>query len=391
MQSLSLAIQETIQQIIQLKREKRWKEADRFKMILRQKYSTQLFIRKDGTVGWAMMEDEDRSTALSAVIKNTWSLLQHANMDSPTGNSSTYRGNVPLVIATVDTPHYRSRLSTTLRHLSSVTTPTNNHESSSFHPIKTINMLPLHKHPSVGVNRIVFEGWRQILLPSILRQWKSLANVTDEEATTTVQCPIVFIAEDDVRFFSYDASKIIEICTGVLLEENSSELQILSLGHGYAMKKPSRRQRRRAKREEDSFNDENSSDNMGNTSELKLHHQSMEESSLLNHLQSGGKIHGSTFLALRLPTGVESLLDAMERIPYGKRSHFDQFLFHTNHGIPMAFSDPPLVGWAEVEETLTSVGSGCRRKGGGRKEFCPVNCENCEGIQWIYRGYSITG
>lgn len=322
--------------------------------------------------------EENGQTAYRSTVENTWSLLM--NMDSGAGSGSTYRGNTnaPLVIATVDTPQYRSRLSTTLRHLSSSTPANPGNDSSRFHPIQTINMLPLDEYPSVGVNRIVFEGWRQILLPSILQRWESIT-AQDENKAATPPCPIVFIAEDDVRLFSYNASEIIGICTRVLLREENAELQILSLGHGYAAKKQSRRQRRRAKRGVESCHTEK-----GNKSEL--HHQSKEESSLLKHLQLGGKIHGLTFLALRLPTGVESLLDAMERIPYGKRSHLDQFLFHTDHGIPMAFSDPPLVGWAEVEETLTSVGSGCRRNGGGRKEFCPANRRNCDNVQWIYHG-----
>lgn len=72
-------------------------------------------------------------------------------------------------------------------------------------------------------------------------------------------------------------------------------------------------------------------------------------------------------------------------IHYGKRSRLDQFLFHTDHSIPMAFSDNFLVGWAEVEEKSTSVGSGWWRNTCWRKEVCPVNSGNCEDIQRIYR------
>ena len=52
--------------------------------------------------------------------------------------------------------------------------------------------------------------------------------------------------------------------------------------------------------------------------------------------------------------------------------HFDLFLFHSClHSLHVAVSDPPLVGWSEVEQTLTAAGSGNRRKGGGRLEQLP--------------------
>jgi hypothetical protein len=80
----------------------------------------------------------------------------------------------------------------------------------------------------------------------------------------------------------------------------------------------------------------------------------------------------------------------METIPIGKRCHLDQFLFHsTLHNLGIALSDPPLVGWGEVSETLTSVGAGCRRNGGGRLEHIPNNAIGTDGeIRWVRRDYT---
>jgi hypothetical protein len=79
----------------------------------------------------------------------------------------------------------------------------------------------------------------------------------------------------------------------------------------------------------------------------------------------------------------------LEKISFGKRSHFDQFLFHsTQHEVEIALSDPPLAGWAEVEETLNSVGSGYRREGGGRLGYFP-DYNEFGGIRWIRRNISL--
>jgi len=133
------------------------------------------------------------------------------------------------------------------------------------------------------------------------------------------------------------------------------DLHILSLGHSYTPAKPSRRQRQWAKKQQQSefLNGSNSM-------------STQSSSPLLKHLYSGKGLYGATLLALRHPEGTKSLLEATEAMSIGKRGHFDQFLFHsTLHNLDIAFSDPPLGGWAEVSETLTSVGSGCRRNGGG--------------------------
>ena len=341
-----IIIQTTIEQISQLKREKQYKEADRLKVVLMQKHCIQVFCRKDGTIGYAEIDEENQP-----IVKNiVWSLLK--KIDNPFLNRSGT--NAPLFIATVNLPHYRARLAKTLDCISC-----SRQDGTRFDPVECIDMLPLDDYPSIGVNRIVFEGWRQILLPKIIKRYETSAWNCNKES-------IVFIAEDDIRLFSKSYGRICNVCTNVFGE--NQDLDILSLGHLHATKKASRRQRRRAKRD-------------GNCTEVLY-----SKSPMLQHLSNGGKVHGSTFLALRYPRGVKALLNSMESVPLGKRGHFDQFLFHsTDQELGIAFSDPPLAGWAEVEETLTAVGSGFRREGGGRLEN-HVNSEQILGeINWIRR------
>ena len=329
-------------------------------MILLQKHFVQIFCRNDGTIGWAPICELEKSP--TKMIK--WSSVE--GVEDPT-RTATCSNDIPLIIATVNSPHYRSRLVRTLDSLSSPC-----QDGTKFHPI-CIDMLKLDECPSIGVNRIVFEGWRQILLPAILDRRKQTESTNNNELDS-----IIFIAEDDVRL-SNSPGRIRDVCIKVF--DSNPDLQILSLGHRHARKKPSRRQRRRAKREQSHSHSDN----------VEARYQSgCNQSSLLNHLNGGGKIHGSTFLAIRYPSGITSLLDAMEAVPCGKRSHFDQFLFHsTMHEIGIAFSAPSLAGWAETDETLTSVSNGFRRVGGGRLEFRPDAAEGYIKFKWVQRRIAV--
>ena len=175
---------------------------------------------------------------------------------------------------------------------------------------------------------------------------------------------LIFVAEDDVRLCSsISPGRIRELCALVL--NANPELLILSVGHAY-----SARQRR-------CINKQNNS-----SSDLPCNYD--DSTSRLTHVTCGQGLHGTTLLALRHPKGSQSLLEAMASVPHGKRCHFDHFLFHsTLQNLEIAVSDPPLVGWAEVSETLTSVGAGCRRKGRGRLGQLPE--VSSDEIKWIRR------
>jgi hypothetical protein len=353
-------VQERIEQISHLKHEKKYKEADRLKISLLKEHSIQLFCRNDGSIGWAEIDEQKQPPAIS------WSLIP--TIDE--GPVSSY-SDIPLIIATVNLPHYRNRLRKTLDCLTA-----SRQDGKTFHPVECIDMLRLDENASIGVNRIVFEGWMQVLLPSLLSRCKT---TTAAAVSASAAASIVFVAEDDVRLFSNSPGNICHECEKIF--QAKPEVHILSLGHRYAPKKPSRRQRRRAKRQS------SIDSNVGITTCSSEPTDS--GSPLLVHLQDGGKIHGSTLLAIRFPDGVRALDTAMAKIQFAKRSHFDQFLFHsTDHDLGIAFAEPPLAGWAEVDDTLTSVGSGCRRQHGGRLEYHPREVSG--GVRWVQRNV-VTG
>ena len=108
---------------------------------------------------------------------------------------------------------------------------------------------------------------------------------------------------------------------------------------------------------------------------------------LQRRTQSAG-VHGTTLLALRFPEGAQRLLKVLNDAKNQTTTHLDQFLFHSvRHDLPIALSDPPVAGWAEVEVTLTTSGSGHRRRGGGRLGFLPPNNNKGAGekIRWVKR------
>lgn len=325
-----VAVSILLKELLQHRGERRVKEADQVKAILLDKHSVRVYYRRDGTIGWSKVTHDISDTMV--VKRVVWSMVPavalghdthlHFGTESlPLSESSSC--DIPLVIATVNTPSYRSRLVETMEHLSSRTLSSND-DNTIFAPIHTIDLLDLSHHPSVGTNRILFEGWRQILLPMLLSSSE--------------------YAEDDVRLSNVSPGIIDEVCSRVL--DVHPDLHILSLGHAYAIK---------------------------------------SNTSLLECLSRRKGLHATTLLALRHPEGIRLLLDCMDAVPRRKRCHLDQFLFHsTLHNVGLALSDPPLVGWGEVAETLSSVGSGCRRNGGGRLEQIPVTVPHDE-IRWVRR------
>jgi hypothetical protein len=247
------------------------------------------------------------------------------------------------VIATVDTPNYRKRLEDTKNHIAEICLS----NSTIFDPILPIDLLNIDKFPSIGTRKILYEGWRQILLPRLEQLSKKTLIKTHG---------FILVAEDDVRFPSEITPYVVRNVCNDAFNANSS-LHILSLGHSSAAFK------------EKEVKNMNSSDN------------------LLEHLRRGGRLHGTTLLAVRVPDGINHLLDIMSKVQVGRRTHFDQFLFHSpHHNFDVAVSNPPLVGWCESEKTLTSVGPGCRRNGGGRLGHLPsIELEKHFKIQWVRR------
>ena len=264
------------------------------------------------------------------------------------------------MIATVDKPHYRKRLQETMSHLSYYGNEALN-EGVGF-ALHSVDMLDLNKNINIGPKRIVFEGWRQVLLPHLM------------ELYSETKDGFVVVVEDDVRLPSaIRPCNIRQVC--ITAFQDNPDVNILSLGHAWSPAKPSRRQRRRYKKyhhhQQQQQPSANSNDHGGGVVDEFKNQAKRHE--LLDHLEGGGGIHGATMFAIRTPDGLTSLLRALNAVTQaGKRTHFDQFLFHsTLHNVGLALVDPPLAGWAEVTETLTSVGHGQRKVGGGRLEHLP--------------------
>jgi len=233
---------------------------------------------------------------------------------------------IPLVIATVDSPQYQSRLPATLSSLPLHAAP--------------VNMLDLSLHPQLGSKRIVYEGWRQVLLPRIQQLLVDLAALPPAALP-----PFVLICEDDVRLAAtYEF--IVSACASAFAA--NPDLDVLSLGHTYS--------------------------------------KITKGVPLFDHLETNGGVHALTLVAVNVAKGLDNLVRSLEE--FRKRAtHLDLFLFHGKHSLKVALSDPPLAGWCEVTETLNKAGNGSRRRGGGRlasvvKEVTVVEPSD---VDWIAR------
>lgn len=281
-------IKQIIDQLFHHRKAKQVKEADQLKKLLFDQYSVQVFYRRNGSIGWRFIcsATKEKVNALSHRDNGKrveWSLVS-TDADAPLSSGVQCDG-VPLIIATIDTPTYRSRLAGTLDHLS---LPPNNDadDTCRFRPINTVDMLILEEHRSIGTNRIVYEGWRQILLPRILNEGCSKR--------------MILVAEDDVRLVA-SPSVIEKVCLEVF--DSNPDLQVLSLGHAYSPSKP--------KRQTPQESGEDDADPPAGFSPI------------LDHLKRGKGIHASTLLAIRYPEGVKSLQEALESVPLRKRSKYD--------------------------------------------------------------------
>lgn len=358
---------------LEYRKEKRWKEADKIKMILQaEPYCVELYDRSDGSTVWRKIDQKNNKPPAKIV---QWSRMDAAvsslvSSQTVETNETDIADELQIVLATVDAPHYRERLRDTLDHLTEVNSHSDNNTRLCPEPI---DLLDLSKHPAIGARRILYEGWRTILLPRLLRR--------EGGAEYQYRDGFVLVAEDDVRFSSHwKPSRIRNECVAAL--RSNPNVHLLSLGHAWATPGPTRRQRRRARKQSSYYKDMDMS-----TSTTKTEKKAPSRS-LLQHLQEGGGIHATTLFAIRAPEGLRFLLDALNGVKQeGKKTHLDQFLFlSTLHNVGLALSDPPLVGWAEVSTTLNSVGPGNRRWGGGRLGQLPGKSnDGNDCVEWVQR------
>lgn len=287
---------------------------------------------------------------------------------------------IPFLLATVDNPHYRSRCEETIQQLqnwqagddsggcsSSATTTTTTSSPHCFE-FQPCTLLDIHDCPSIGVKKILYEGWRQKLIPQLIQLLETYsaaadplptANDADNDSTPN---NFLLVGEDDIRIPSdLDARTLRDICHNAF--RSHSDLDLLSLGHSW--KALSNQKKRQA----------------DPTTSASLFQ-------FLSENKEGAGVHASTLFAIRIPDGVHRLQTALEvAAKKKKQTHLDQFLFYSiYHDLNLALSDPPLVGWAEVEVTLTKSGSGHRRRGGGRFGSLPPTVPSvADHITWVRR------
>ena len=250
------------------------------------------------------------------------------------------RITIPFLIGTVDNAHYQARYLETLHHLQEWQNVGTDPSTIGKLELEPCYLLDIKNHPRIGVKKILYEGWRQKMIPQLTRLM---------EQATSNSIPFVLMGEDDIRIPAHlSQATLIDICHQAF--DAYPDLDLLSLGHSWKALSVKNRQQ-----------------------------ETTQNNNLLSFLQAasdkGGTagVHASTLVAIRTPRGVQCLRDALERAATQKKqTHLDQFLFYSPyHDLSIALCDPPLVGWAEVDVTLTKSGSGHRRRGGGRLSYLP--------------------
>jgi hypothetical protein len=339
---LTEEINKLVEQRTLFRQQSKWKEADEIKKKL---WKSPYFVKTIDTNDFASCTWESRRFIKEEQPSIVWTKLPSSA--EVTGHISH---GFPLVVGTVDSSRYQLRYSETIDHL------INWRKSCSccfcsiqIHPCYLLN---LEDHQSIGAKSIVFEGWRQRLLPYLLQKLFSDSSSNNFD--------FIFVAEDDIRIPDHvTPCDLFGICYRAF--NSHPDLDILSLGHSW-----------QALRIKKKHNDESALD--------------------LNSLLQGGKgagVHGATLFAIRFPSGVQKLQETMTAAAdRRKQTHLDQFLFYSvYHNLSIALCDPPLVGWAEVDVTLTKSGSGHRRRGGGRLGFLPFpqSSGKDKRVSWIKR------
>eukprot|EP00977_Amphora_coffeiformis_P016656 scaffold5215_cov181-Amphora_coffeaeformis.AAC.10 len=335
----------------------RWDEADRIKRKLEQEYGVELMDRADPfETTWIprLVPEKPRVIEWYAALET---------MLTPTVTSAVFlKEPIAFIINTVDTPYYRQRYRETREYLEQW--QLNGTIEVDCFRFQKCDLLDLETHASIGAKGILMQGWKAVLIPTLLQLQQAISPTYD---ASRKDMEFVLVAEDDIRFpASVTPTFLRSVCTHAFASH--PHVLVLSLGHSWSTLQKSK---------EANNNDEQPSDeNMEQKNSLLLN--------FLRHKPVG--IHATTLLALRYPAGVQAVQKAFDST--SKLQHLDQFLFHsTQHSVPLAVSDPPLAGWVEVEQSLTKSGSGYRRLGGGRLGHVPgIGAPSQLGkIQWIQR------
>ena len=276
-----------------------------------------------------------------------------------TASRDNLEKEIPFFIGTVDNPHYQTRYLETLRHLQEWQQQDTNNSTSTTLELEPCYLLDIHNHPNISVKKILYEGWRQKMIPQLTRLLQANDSI-----------PFVLMGEDDIRMPPHlSPAALTDICHQAF--DVHPDLDLLSLGHSWK------------------------------ALSIKNRQHPKSASNLVSFLQAtstnGGTagVHASTLVAIRTPRGVHRLREALEVAARKKKqTHLDQFLFYSqHHDLSIALCDPPLVGWAEVDVTLTKSGSGHRRRGGGRLSYLPPGPTGddtqqqlkCSDVQWVRR------
>jgi len=296
-----------------LRKEKKWADADSIMQRLTSPpYNLEVIDHDDGrtTVVERVREKKDTDTII-------WTELT-IERDRDTPSDGCGGGAIPTFIATCNEAHYRERLLLTQSYLQK--------RSSTFSPLTSVQLLSLSEEV-YSPKRILFEGWRQILIPKLLA-----LECETISSSTIPPLHFIFVLEDDARLFSFaDDDSFLPSLRSIIASafHKYAALDVISLGHAVAANAPIR-------------------------------------DSIIDNSTAGINIHATTALALRI-NSLPKILAALEEVSAAKRTHLDFIFFQSRlHSLGVGVFDPPSFGWAENEVTLTPAASGQRRQGGGR-------------------------
>jgi len=386
-ESVILEIEQLITLRSTLKQEDKYDDADEIqRQLWEEPYFVKLFDHKIENNGsnkdFTSNANGENSKTTTTMIRTIWKprlrikreprrLVAWDELDSPfcTTTTATAIQTIPFLIGTVDNPTYQARYERTIQHLNDWQKSTLSH----LFKLEPCFLLDVQQHSGIGVKKILYEGWRQKLVPQLMQLLETAADHSP---------PFVLIGEDDIRMPpDLTSSTLYRICGNAF--ESHPELNLLSLGHSWKALTLKNRQRQQT-----TTPVENYSVN-GKQKQPNSNHKNL----LLDFLQStSAGVHASTLFCIRLPRGVYELQRALDLAAQRrKQTHLDQFLFYSvYHNLALALCDPPLVGWADVDVTLTKSKSGHRRRGGGRLGYLPPSVSKHIGsdpisVSWVRR------